>query len=89
MRPRGHPLQKFARPLADMRSSSYGVCSEKYYVGIANHPSLKTKLCGSWSTLIGENDTFIHILEHEASYAGYDEFLVGLKGRQVSRHARL
>lgn len=58
-------------------------CSEKYYTGIASDPSLKTKLCGSWSTLIGENDTYIHILEHEASYAGYDEFLVGLRGRQV------
>lgn len=33
---------------------------------------MKVKLTGSWETLVGEQDTFLHILEYE-NYAGYDK----------------
>lgn len=30
------------------------------------------KLTGNWETLVGDRDTFVHILEYE-NYAGYDK----------------
>jgi len=50
----------------------YKVAAEKYYGGIKDDPRLHVKLTGSWETLVGNQDTFIHILEYE-NYAGYDK----------------
>ncbi|GHJ84065.1 hypothetical protein NliqN6_0467 [Naganishia liquefaciens] len=52
----------------------YKQAAEKYFTGLASDPSLKVKLTGSWQTLIGDVDNFVHILEYE-NYAGYDSSL--------------
>lgn len=52
-----------------LQSHSY---SETYYLGIKNDPTLNAKLTGSWETLVGEQDTFVHILEYE-NYGGLDK----------------
>ena len=48
------------------------VCSERYYKGIQADSRLGVKLTGNWETLVGDQDTFIHILEYE-NYGGYDK----------------
>ena len=48
------------------------VSSERYYKGILEDSRLCIKLTGSWETLVGDQDTFIHILEYE-NYGGYDK----------------
>lgn len=48
------------------------VCSERYYKGIQEDSRLGVKLTGNWETLVGDQDTFIHILEYE-NYGGYDK----------------
>ncbi|KAJ2921022.1 hypothetical protein H1R20_g16073, partial [Candolleomyces eurysporus] len=50
----------------------YKKAAERFYTGIKDDPELKVKLTGSWETLVGEQDTFLHILEYE-NYAGYDK----------------
>ncbi|KAF8588908.1 NIPSNAP-domain-containing protein [Ramaria rubella] len=52
-------------------SEEYKKAAEKYYVGMAGDSNLKIKLTGSWETLVGKQDTFVHILEYE-NYDGYD-----------------
>jgi len=44
---------------------------ERYYLGIKDDPRLHVKLTGSWETLVGEQDTFVHILEYE-NYGGLE-----------------
>jgi hypothetical protein len=39
---------------------------------VKDDPTLHVKLTGSWETMVGEQDTFLHILEYE-NYAGYDK----------------
>ena len=46
--------------------------SERYYSNVRNDPQLGVKLTGSWEVLVGELDTYIHILEYE-NYGGYDK----------------
>jgi hypothetical protein len=48
------------------------VSRERYYLGIKDDPRLHVKLTGGWETLVGEQDTFVHILEYE-NYRGFDE----------------
>ncbi|KAH9486253.1 Protein NipSnap-like protein 2 [Psilocybe cubensis] len=45
---------------------------ERYYKGMKEDSNLRVKLSGNWETLVGDQDTFIHILEYE-NYAGYDK----------------
>ena len=45
---------------------------ERYYKGIQSDSRLGVKLTGNWETLVGDQDTFIHILEYE-NYGGYDK----------------
>lgn len=61
--------------------SEYGHCillilspfhSKRFYTAIKDDPELQVKLTGSWETLVGEQDTFLHVLEYE-NYAGYDK----------------
>jgi len=48
------------------------VFSERYYKGIQEDTRLGVKLTGNWETLVGDQDTFVHILEYE-NYGGYDK----------------
>ncbi|KZT08669.1 NIPSNAP-domain-containing protein [Laetiporus sulphureus 93-53] len=50
----------------------YKKAAEKYYAAIKDDPELHVKLTGSWETIIGEQDTFFHILEYE-NYGGFDK----------------
>jgi hypothetical protein len=52
-------------------TEEYKKAAGEYYSSIASDPRLNVKLTGSWETLIGEQDTFVHILEYE-NYKGYD-----------------
>ncbi|TFY64924.1 hypothetical protein EVJ58_g2289 [Rhodofomes roseus] len=49
----------------------YRKAAEQYYSIIKDDPELHVKLTGSWETVLGEQDTFVHILEYE-NYKGYD-----------------
>ena len=40
------------------------------------------KLTGSWETIVGDQDTFVHILEYE-NYGGYDKTTNLLKTSEV------
>ncbi|KAJ7293060.1 hypothetical protein C8J57DRAFT_1268007 [Mycena rebaudengoi] len=51
------------------KTEEYKKAAEKYYLGVKNDPDLRTKLTGNWEVIIGEQDTFIHILEYE----GYEK----------------
>ncbi|KAG6878125.1 hypothetical protein C0993_011839 [Termitomyces sp. T159_Od127] len=54
------------------RTEEYKKAAETYYLGIKNDPKLNAKLTGSWETVVGEQDTFVHILEYE-NYGGLDK----------------
>jgi len=62
----------------------YRAAAERYYAGIKDDPRLHVKLTGSWETLVGNQDKFVHILEYE-NYAGYDKTVELIKN---SEHAR-
>ncbi|KAK7063985.1 Zn(2)-C6 fungal-type domain-containing protein [Favolaschia claudopus] len=51
------------------KTQEYKEAAEKYFLGIKNDAELRTKLTGNWEVIIGEQDTFIHILEIE----GYEK----------------
>lgn len=48
------------------------VYRERYYKGILGDSRLGVKLTGNWETLVGDQDTFLHILEYE-NFGGYDK----------------
>jgi len=54
------------------RIDEYKKAAETYYKGLIEDPRLHIKLTGNWETCIGEQDTFVHILEYE-NYAGFDK----------------
>ncbi|KAG5720537.1 NipSnap like protein [Termitomyces sp. T112] len=54
------------------KTEEYKKAAETYYLGIRNDPKLNAKLTGSWETVVGEQDTFVHILEYE-NYGGLDK----------------
>lgn len=56
--------------------------SERYYKGIQEDSQLNVKLTGNWETLVGDQDTFVHILEYE-NYAGYDKTMNLVKTSEV------
>jgi len=62
---------------------SIEIISEQYYRGIQEDPELKVKLTGNWETLVGEQDTFIHITEYE-NYGGYDKATQIVRTSEVS-----
>ncbi|KAJ7631248.1 hypothetical protein FB45DRAFT_917954 [Roridomyces roridus] len=51
------------------KTEEYKAAAEKYYLGVKNDPALGTKLTGNWEVVVGEQDTFIHILEFD----GYEK----------------
>jgi len=54
------------------KTAEYKKAAEGYYAAIKDDPKLHVKLSGSWETVVGEQDTFFHILEYE-NYSGYDK----------------
>ncbi|KAG5652447.1 proteasome core particle subunit beta 3 [Sphagnurus paluster] len=54
------------------KTEEYKKAAEAYYLGIKDDPKLHVKLTGSWETVIGEQDSFVHILEYE-NYGGFDK----------------
>ncbi|KAI5121296.1 hypothetical protein M0805_003765 [Coniferiporia weirii] len=52
-------------------SEDYKKAAESYYTGIKSDPQLNVKLTGSWETIVGDNDTFVHITEYE-NHGGFD-----------------
>ncbi|RDB28785.1 Protein NipSnap 2 [Hypsizygus marmoreus] len=53
------------------KTEEYKKAVERHYLGIKNDPRLQVKLTGNWETLVGEQDTFVHILEYE-NHSGFD-----------------
>ncbi|KAJ7786594.1 NIPSNAP-domain-containing protein [Mycena metata] len=51
------------------KTEAYKQAAERYYLGVKNDPELRTKLTGNWEVVVGDQDTFIHILEFE----GYEK----------------
>ncbi|KAF8971738.1 NIPSNAP-domain-containing protein [Flammula alnicola] len=60
----------------------YKKAAERYYKGIQEDPQLHVKLTGNWETLVGDQDTFVHILEYE-NYGGYDKTIQLLRTSEV------
>jgi len=54
------------------KTEEYKEAAAKYYTGIKDDPEMHVKLTGNWETLVGDQDTFVHILEYE-NYGGYDK----------------
>ncbi|KAF9469793.1 NIPSNAP-domain-containing protein [Collybia nuda] len=54
------------------RVEEYKKAAEKYYIGLKEDPAMQVKLTGNWETVVGEQDTFVHILEYE-NYGGFDK----------------
>ncbi|KAF8204033.1 NIPSNAP-domain-containing protein [Pholiota molesta] len=54
------------------KREEYKKAAERYYKGIQEDSQLHVKLSGNWETLVGDQETFLHILEYE-NYAGYDK----------------
>ncbi|PAV22047.1 NIPSNAP-domain-containing [Pyrrhoderma noxium] len=52
-------------------SDRYKIAATIYYQGIRSDPNLNVKLTGSWETIIGDTDTFVHITEYE-NHGGFD-----------------
>ncbi|KAI6136402.1 NIPSNAP-domain-containing protein [Pisolithus sp. B1] len=59
----------------------YKEAAENYYAGIKSDTRLHVKLTGSWETLVGDQDVFVHILEYE-NYAGYDKTMDLIRNSQ-------
>jgi hypothetical protein len=59
----------------------YKKAAETYYKGIQEDTRLHVKLTGNWETLVGDQDTFFHILEYE-NYAGYDKTMQLIKSSE-------
>jgi hypothetical protein len=51
-------------------------------MNLKDDPQLRVKLTGNWETVIGEQDTFVHILEYE-NYSGYDKTIHLLRTSEV------
>lgn len=47
------------------KRDEYKKAAERYYKGIEEDTRLGIKLTGNWETLVGDQDTFVHILEYE------------------------
>ena len=56
--------------------------SEDYYTSLVGDPSNHVKLTGSWESVYGEQDTFIHILEYDG-FKGMDDTLRILRNSDV------
>ncbi|KAI0066490.1 NIPSNAP-domain-containing protein [Artomyces pyxidatus] len=53
-------------------AEEYKEAAAVYYTGLRDDPELQIKLSGNFETVVGEQDTFYHILEYENT-AGFDK----------------
>ncbi|KZO96386.1 NIPSNAP-domain-containing protein [Calocera viscosa TUFC12733] len=58
---------------------------ETYLTGIIANAEFHVKLSGSWEKIVGEQDTFVHILEYE-NYAGHDQSTKLIRGSPLHKH---
>jgi len=65
-------------------TEKYIEAAEEYYTGLKEDTDLHVKLTGNWQVVVGEQDTFYHILEYE-NYNGYDRTTAMLRG---SKHEK-
>ncbi|KAF9486570.1 NIPSNAP-domain-containing protein [Pholiota conissans] len=63
------------------KRDEYKQAAERYYKGIQEDTELNVKLNGSWETLVGDQDKFLHIVEYE-NYAGYDKTMQLVKSSE-------
>ncbi|KAH7104862.1 NIPSNAP-domain-containing protein [Auriculariales sp. MPI-PUGE-AT-0066] len=69
---RGKYVHSFeVHKVAPAKFDEYKKAAERYYTGLVSDSDLHVKLTGSWETVVGETDQFVHILEFE-NYGGYD-----------------
>jgi hypothetical protein len=54
------------------KAEEYKKAADAFYTNVKNDSEMGVKLTGSWEVLVGEMDTFVHILEYE-NYSGYDK----------------
>ncbi|KAF9015675.1 NIPSNAP-domain-containing protein [Cyathus striatus] len=70
---RGKYIHSFeAHCVKPEKIQEYKKAAERYYTGVKDDTQLRVKLTGSWETLVGQQNTFYHILEYE-NYGGYDK----------------
>jgi len=50
----------------------YKKAAERYYTGLRDDSGLRIKLSGNFEAIVGEQDTFYHILEYE-NHTGFDD----------------
>ncbi|KAF8602047.1 NIPSNAP-domain-containing protein [Ceratobasidium sp. AG-I] len=62
----------------------YKKAAGEHYAALLANPDLHVKLTGSWEHVIGELDTFVHILEYE-NYGGFDRTTVAARNSQKIR----
>ncbi|PSR71079.1 hypothetical protein PHLCEN_2v13048 [Hermanssonia centrifuga] len=63
---------------------SYKKAAKDYYAAIKDDPELRVKLSGSWEVVVGEQDTFFHILEYE-NYDGYDKTIAKIRDSDYAK----
>jgi len=68
------------------RAEEYKKAAERYYIGLKEDPTLQVKLTGNWETIVGEQDTFVHILEYE-NYGGLDKTIQAVRTSSEHRTA--
>ncbi|KAI0308278.1 NIPSNAP-domain-containing protein [Multifurca ochricompacta] len=49
----------------------YKKAAERYFTGLRDDPELRIKLSGNFEAIVGEQDTFYHVLEYE-NHSGVD-----------------
>ncbi|KAH9964258.1 NIPSNAP-domain-containing protein [Russula dissimulans] len=54
------------------RVKEYKKAAEHYYTGLRDDPELRVKLSGNFEAIVGEQDTFYHVLEYE-NHSGLDD----------------
>ncbi|KAH9081582.1 NIPSNAP-domain-containing protein [Lactarius deliciosus] len=69
-----HGIEKSRVRLHAVQSLTVGLFtaySERYYTGLRDDPELRIKLSGNFEAIVGEQDTFYHVLEYE-NHSGLD-----------------
>lgn len=62
----------------------YKKAAERYYTGLRDDPELRIKLSGNFEAIVGEQDTFYHVLEYE-NHTGLDKAWKKIPGSDHER----
>ncbi|KAH8990135.1 NIPSNAP-domain-containing protein [Lactarius hatsudake] len=62
----------------------YKKAAERYYTGLRDDPELRIKLSGNFEAIVGEQDTFYHVLEYE-NHSGLDNAWKKIPGSDHER----